>query len=531
MTKATAAALAGIALLLVAQVAWVSPTNFSGYDEWLFISLTTRGLISYPYENRPVVYLWHLPPSLLWPHSINAYYVAHHTYILFIGWLTFALVRRIAPWSLPLAFVAGALAATWAPSDHARLISVAITGYSGHTAATLAAVLLFLEAFRRHSVPWLGAAMAVGLLSARGTEAAIPILGAAPLLLYFVPSARFPKMWRWIAAWECLVLVAGLLALWPVVFPPPTGSRQANLGLDLRPGPVTKRLVDQFAFHVLPLVTTPPLEMRHVAVLLSAVLCWLCFRVVAASAPAAGGPEHRRPLAMLMALGAFLAALGYSLFSLTGSLAIPVRTEFFSGPGIAIALAAGIFLLLTVLPARWRAVAGSLLMAWVLAVSAARTLAMQRDWNAWGLYPSQSALLRQATALAPDLKPNTLVVLHDPAIFKASYTFRHAVTYLYQGRAVGIAWGASDFLYPTRFAPEGVVTDPHPAIREAWRSPPAFHRYDEVIVLYVGDDGRLAIADRWPDGLPPLPAGATYAPRDRIVSPSGPIPERGILGR
>jgi len=508
----------------------VAATNFSGYDEWLYVSLSSQGIIDYPFENRPVVYLWRLPPALIWPHSLAAYYAAHGLYLVLTASLVFALVRRLVPGNLLLAFMAGAFTAIWAPTDHARLNTLGLTAYSGHTLGTLLAIVLFVEAWIRRRAALLATAMLMALVSARGTEAAVPLLVGAPLLLRWLRRGEMRWRWSWIAAWECVPLVAGALALWPVVFPPAEGSRQHALGLDVRPAAMLGRLLEQFGFHLLPVVTTPPSELAHPAVALSAAVCWLFFRLVAAASAPIPGREQRRPLAGLVALGVVLAALGYAAFCMTGSLALPVRTQFFAGPGIALALSAAVFLALTVVPPRWRQVAGGALMAWVVAVGMGRTLAMQRDWAAWGSFPAQNSVLSQLTELAPGLKPNTLVLLlDDPRAFKATFTFRHAVSYLYPGRAIGIVWGASDFLYPCRFGEEGVSCEPWPVIREAWRSPPSFHRYDELVVVRYGLDARLVLLEQWPHDQVPLPPGARYEPRARIVRGERPPPERGIL--
>jgi hypothetical protein len=50
-----------------AQFAWVQSTNFWGSDEWLHLSLTSRGIIDFPYANRPLMLLWSLPAALLVP--------------------------------------------------------------------------------------------------------------------------------------------------------------------------------------------------------------------------------------------------------------------------------------------------------------------------------------------------------------------------------------------------------------------------------------------------------------------------------
>jgi hypothetical protein len=524
------AALAGIWALFAAQYAWVAATNFSGYDEWLYVSLSSQGIIAYPFENRPLVYLWRLPPALLWPHSLDAYYAAHGLYLVLTASLVFALVRRLVPGNLPLAFMAGAFTAIWAPTDHARLLTLGLTAYSGLTLGTMAAIVLFVEAWVRRRAVLLALAMLLALVTARGTEAAVPLFVGTPLLLRWLPRGELRRPWRWIAAWECVSLVAGALALWPVVFPPATGNRQHSLGLDVRPAAMLGRLLEQFGFHLLPVVATPLRELAHPAVALSALACWVFFRLVAAASMPLPGREQRRPLAECVALGVVLAALGYAAFCMTGSLALPVRTQFFAGPGIALALSAMVFLILTAVPLRGRQLAGGALMAWVAAVGTGRTLAMQRDWSAWSSFPAQNAVLSQLTAVATDLKPNTLVLLLDDThAFKATFTFRHAVSYLYQRRAIGMVWGASDFLYPCTFAAGGVSCDPWPVIRQAWRSPPSFHRYDELVVVRYGPGARLVLLDEWPHGWLPLPPGARYEPRARIERPERPPSERGIL--
>ena len=437
---------------------------------------------------------------------------AHGLYLVLIGWLSFALTRRLAPWSVPLAFVTGVLAATWAPSDHARLNTLGLTWYSGHTLGTLLAVVLFAESWvlRRPCDAGGGAGSGPRERAGDGGGGACPRRRAAPA--DFLPRADLRRTLQWGIPWMGVVALAGVLALWPVVFPPATGSRQHSLGLDLRPAAVLERLALQFGFHVLPLVRVARHELAHAAVLVAAAVGGLFFHLVAASSPT-DGALPAGPVADLLALGLVL-RLGYAAFSLTGSLALPVRTEFFSAPGIALALASAAFLAASFLPARWRRIAVGVALSWAIAVGMGRTLAMQRDWTAWGTFPAQASVLRQLTVLAPDLRPGTLVVLLDgEQAFKASYTFRHAVSYLYGGRALGSRWGASDFLYPSRFGADGVSTEPMAVIQGPWRSPPAFHRYDELVVVRMGPDGRLTLLDQWPYDRLPLPGARCRASR------------------
>ncbi|HEY7514047.1 MAG TPA: hypothetical protein VIC87_06195, partial [Vicinamibacteria bacterium] len=68
------------------------------------------------------------------------------------------------------------------------------------------------------------------------------------------------------------------------------------------------------------------------------------------------------------------------------------------------------------------------------------------------------------------------------------------------------------------------------AIRRAWRSPVTRHRFDELVVVRHGADG-LVLLEEWPKDarLPPLPPGARYAPRERIVAGAPPAARARIL--
>jgi hypothetical protein len=104
------------------------------------------------------------------------------------------------------------------------------------------------------------------------------------------------------------------------------------------------------------------------------------------------------------------------------------------------------------------------------------------------------------------------------------------VGYLYEGRAAGVVWGASDYLYSFAFDAEGVRLEPWPAIRKAWRDEPTRYGYDEVIVARRGPEG-LALLRDWPAALPPLPPSARYDPEARIVRGGALVPAHRILYR
>ena len=77
--------------------------------------------------------------------------------------------------------------------------------------------------------------------------------------------------------------------------------------------------------------------------------------------------------------------------------------------------------------------------------------------------------------------------------------------------------GGADFLYPWRVTGQGIVVEPWPVIRGEWQVAPTLHPWDTILVVHRGADGRLAVLPRWPEAvLPPLPAGARYAPEGRI---------------
>jgi hypothetical protein len=218
------------------------------------------------------------------------------------------------------------------------------------------------------------------------------------------------------------------------------------------------------------------------------------------------------------------------VFALSPAIQSAARTQFLSAPGVGVLLAALIGLAAGAAPPRVRTAATVALAAWIVAAGAARTGAMQRDWDARTYWPAQSASLRAMSALVPDVLPNTLLVLiDDRGAWPATFTFRHALLLLYDGRAIGLVPGAHDFLYPAHFAPGGVLCEPWPVIREPWAAAPTFHRGSEIVAIALTADGSMSLMETWPSALPAA-SGAGYAPRSRIVTDPPPIPARRVLG-
>jgi hypothetical protein len=139
--------------------------------------------------------------------------------------------------------------------------------------------------------------------------------------------------------------------------------------------------------------------------------------------------------------------------------------------------------------------------------------------------------LSALTHAAPGLEPGSLVLLlDDSGGWPTTFAFRHAVRYLYGDGVVGLVRGGADFLYPWRVTGQGIVVDPWPVIRGAWQVAPTLHPWDTILVVHQGADGRLSILPKWPEGaLPPLAAGAEYAPERRILPTAVRVRERRVL--
>jgi len=527
------------------QFAWIAPTNFTPTDEWLYVSLTSRGIVDCPHMQRPLALLWALPGALL-PHRFVGYHLTDGVYVLLTGGLVFLLARRLAAGDVLLAILAGAFAMAWAPRDMNRLVTVQATVAAGPTAAVLLAFVLLVESWVRSRRGLLVLACVVAFVTLRSYEATAAVLMGGPLLVLWMGGVRSRRSWLWAGAFGSVVVLG--VALTALVLRRPDVSYQFALGFDPRPLPVLGRLVMQFGFHLLPLLSLPP-AFWTVGVLVAVAVFALGYGLVAASVNArdhplplrgdwrgpvkgGGSMNERRRLAGLAGLGAILAALGYLPFCLLASIQSATRTQFLSGPGIALLLAAAAMLLSAFFPSRWRRATAGVLGAWVVALGTGNTLTMQRLWTGMSAYPAQTSVLQQLTARAPDVRPHTLLVLLDEGgAFPAVFTFRHAVGYLYDRRAAGVVWGASDYLYSFSFDAEGVRLEPWPVIRKAWRDEPTRYGYDEVVVAQRGADRQLVLLRDWPASLPALPSSARYDPEARIVRGGPPVPAQRILHR
>ena len=533
----TTRTLSGLAILLALlvvfapQYAQVRATNFGGTDEWLYVDLASRGVLSIPYAHRPLVLLWTAPAALLWPYSLSAYYVTHGLWLLFGAWTLALILRRLLPEVPALAFLSAVICLVWAPEDFLRLDTVLLTGYSGFTLGALLAVLLFLESYFGRSIVLFGLASAICALTARGFEGTLPLMGMAPLLLLWRERRFTRRFWIHSLVWTALLSTLAVVIAWDFLGSGGGAYQGSALTLDPDPRRVLARIVEQFGFHLLPLFRGPFPRATWTLSLLFALVFLVAHGLLLRRFDAAPARPERRLLLEAAGVGLLMAALGYLPLMLSASILRAARTQFLSAPGIGVFLAALVLLAASFVP-RKKGLVAAVLASIVVAAGASRLLAMQAEWDGWrSKYPAQHRALTALVALAPRVTPGTLFLLLDEAgAWPATFPFRHAIHYLYAGEASGHVAEVPDFLYPLHKVAGGFVSAPWPAIQGEWGEPVRFYRYSEIVVLRDRAEGGLRLVEEWPaDVLGALPTGAGYAPRDRLLEPGPPPPSRRIL--
>jgi len=508
----------GILATFWVQYLAVRPTNFGGWDEWLVIDLTWRGIVGLPYQNRPFSLAFTQPGALLLPGTLRGYWLANALYLSFTGALLYRLVRRLAPGRPRLAFLAGVICVSWAPLDETRLDTVLVAGYSGFTCATLFALVLFLESAHHRSRLGLGVASAIGFLMIRGLEATAGLVLGAVLLPWLSPGLDRRTRVRWSAVWGVTTLAGALFAAVPLLPGRPGSYQVAALGFDPDPWRVGSRLLRQLGFQLGPLALPSPSELlAPVAAAAGAafVVAWVLVRRGEVEEP-----ELSLAAALRMAgIGLGMAALAHGVMVLSPRILTPARMQILSAPGIALFLAAVVAGIADRLPRRGGAPAVALLAGSLVAMGAGRTAALQRAWDAKSYWAAQDRSLFGLTREAPQLEPHTFVLLLDEAgAWPAAFTFQHAVDYLYEGRARGSVWGAVPFLYPIQVEADGIRSIPYESIQGPWRVPASLYGWSELVIVRQVASGEVAVLDEWPEALPPLPPSARYAPRARIRS-------------
>jgi hypothetical protein len=527
--------LGAVALVAFAVVAYApaKPTNFRGFDEWVNVSLLSRNILDFPYANRPLCLLWGWPALRLFPDRLTGFLVFHVAWIALGGVLTFLITRRLLPGATALAFVAGALAIVWAPGDQSRICSVQMTLYSGCTFGALLATWLAVEAWSRRSPALAAGAALAGVVTILSFEATMVPLGLVPLLFLAGGGSREPRrLLVWTLAAGCLVFACALRFAAPRWTDPERVAYQGGIAADFTPGPLLDRTWRQLRRYVAPVVAPPPLERPWPFVPLSVGVFAVGFAVASRRSPERpeGQSPPRAALAAAAGLGLLWAVASLLPFVLNPETHGAERMQFIPTPGVAVLFAATAFVLASFLPARARLPAVLFLGGWIAASGVARVAALQVAWDEKSAYPDQRSSLLGITAVVPDVEPGTLVVLLGGGGWAIDVTFRQALFYLYEGRAVGHSVDALEYLYETRFESGGVRSSPRPVLEHAWQEASVLYRYDAVVVVKTVENGGVTLAETWPDELDPLPAGASYAPRARIRF--GPrLPRLRILGR
>ncbi|HEY6548162.1 MAG TPA: hypothetical protein VI589_09660, partial [Vicinamibacteria bacterium] len=379
----------GLGLLAVFLAPWVQvpATNFSGWDEWLVVNLTSRGVLNLPYENRPFSLLFNLPGALLLPFTLAGFWLVHAGYVVLAGALTSWLVRRLGVEDARIAFMAGAFAVSFAPLDAMRLDVVLLANYSGAAFAVVLVLALLVEAERRADDKLALLAGLLGFMAIRSLESSAALLAAAPLLPLMAMPAKAGRLRR--ALLYAFFFGVGLaLAVRPLLPGQAASYQVSGLGFDPHPGRLLGRMAQLLALHLAPLVRFVPAELGRLSVLVAVAAFLAVWSRLGMPDRGDDASTWRRPLLV----GVAGAVLAMAVLALSPANVTPWRTQILSAPFVGMALAAGLGGL-----ARWkpgRALC-PLLAGWVVAIGASRVLAMQADWDRLSYWPRQSGCLRQ----------------------------------------------------------------------------------------------------------------------------------------
>jgi hypothetical protein len=526
--------LVGVYAVFWSQFAWVRHTNFEGFDEWFVLSMTRRGIIDVPVANRPFGLVWNLTAAFLAPDSLLGAYLVHAHYLVGAACLTSVLCLRLVPGQPLLAFLAGALTATWVPLDLLRLAGLYGSACAGMTFGIMLALLLLVESRVRGSFPLLGLAALLAYVNGRSHEGTLPLLSIGPLLLLAVRPRTARPLWPWVVVWVVVIAVALAGAALPLVLGGSGAAYQRSLAqLDLSPAGVLGRLELQYWYHLWPLVSSAPGELAELGVLGATAVLLLFYSLLARRVePEDDRARARRALALSLVGGLAAAGLGYAAFVLSAKITMPRRTQFFASPGIGLAIASASLLVASLLRGRGRRALPGLLAAWVVAVGTGRTLASQRFWDQRSYFAAQNRILVRITELAPDLESQTLVVLADETgSWPGVFSFRHAIEYLYDGRAIGHSWPGWDIYYPASFERDAIRIEPWESIRVPWASPVTRHPCERIVVFWATQAGEVRLLEQWPTTLLPLDCAGRYDPGARVRRPAALPASRRILDR
>ena len=490
------------------------------------LSLVSRGVIDIPYANRPLGLLWALPVPWISPYSFAGFAILYWFYLWAMGALVYWVAIRIAPQRSTLALLAGVFAEVWAPNDLARLSTVERTLYMGITLGMMLATVCYLESWLRRSTALLICSGVLCVASGRCYEGTLAVLFFAPLLLIAAPGQASRTLRRWVLVFESFVIISMLAVVQPMLVPTGGLTYQADFPLDPRPAAVLGRLWLQYRLQFAPLFDVASAELLTGGVAVTVAIFLVGSLLLLWKDPANSSAKGRQ--GALCLTGLLLVTAAYGVLLLDARMDGAWRMQFLSAPGAALLLA-GMVDAVAKRARQYQQVVALTLGAWVVAVGTGRTQALQQRWEKQSFYPRQMRMLSTLVDAVPDVRAGTLLLLIDKEdIWRANFGFHHAVEYLYGAHTVGLAWGKWAGMFPARFGPEGVASEPWPDVRRAWGEAPTLHRYDQVVALRCSE-GMVQVLDEWPTELPPLPAGAVYRPRALILPLREATPERAVL--
>lgn len=507
-------------LLLVMSILFFSvsrPGNIIGGEEFLHPYLVERGTVDI--VNRPLalILLWLVEPVL----GFNplGYYALTILIWAISAFLLFLIIRLLSPNRPLFALICAVVFIFYIPEDFWYFImSTQTTDMLGSTLGVMVSLYAYFKFTRVHRWEWLAAAAILAFATLMIREAAAPILGGLPVIV-FVLERRFER-WRWIglAIWSAAVLLAVVRYALPVL-----GISSANYpssvysGVDV--GSILKATVIQARFAILPLFW--PGRERIFAVLpqvvLMSIIALLILFVLGRRLP----DEPRTRLGEAAAwIGGSLAAawLGVAAFLPTIYATRIERTQLLSKAGEAVLIVSVIWLIADLISMKWSGLrsVGRAGVLYVLMAGLAMGGYVQRQLDTFGAtWENFSQIMTTLSDQVPNVDEGTLFVyIEHPnpyeAPFTAGYTFQFAIRYFYEDRATGLM--PNEIHYGEyEFRDEGICFG-----EDSFGLQPRLYGWDEIIVIERDAAGDVVIVPTLPDALHTPERQAQYDPAARI---------------
>jgi hypothetical protein len=549
LTLVALAAFAALVLTLWLPFGW----KVTGlYEEWFYMSYTDEGkplrLIYDPYpseEYRPLTLAPFAFGYLLTPNSFLGLNIILALCLLGKGTAMYALVRRLVPANLALAFVSGALLVVY-PADSA-LLTLRTTNHHAGVFFFLLALNLLIVAWQRFRWTTL-LAMLVAEGVALGTyDGAIPLSFCAPVLLVWLRDGIDKRLVGLAAAWWGVSLSFLVHLILALRNPTTYVAAQLWAGSDLGKAQfveilrswrysVTRAYGRNFGtgwYEALRGLDwqDPYLHLAAgltVFVIIPAI--WLHARRDAESTPVV---DMRRYLA-LAALGVIAILPGFAVYLPTVWRNSSWRVFLYSSIGAALAVSVACFLFARLL-GQWQRIVFVGVTSFLIGIATVHALAQHQGYFEYS--QRQQQILANIISQAPHLAPGTTVLLVDrtpTAAFKAwsmctvvSNCLEWALRYIYRDPTLRAMYCAPGYRPRKEFSEECLfdadrVTVPyiHRGLKKEMRpSSP----YASLVVLENSVLGLYLLNDI--STYRSLPGADGYDPGRRIDA-SSPLPPR-----